>query len=168
LGHGLDEAFDAPFGRVVEAEARIGHLAALRGDLHDAPAALLAQMRQDRPNELDGAGQIGGNLVVDLRVAQFLGGTAQAIARIADHDVDPAHAPECFSDRRPDTIGVHHVELRHDKGVAVLVFKICEGAVPPYRRDNPVAAGQQPLGHDPAETGRCAGDEPRFSHDILH
>ena len=84
----LDETFDAPFGCVINAEIGIGDLAALGRDLDDPPAALPAQMQQGRSDELDGAGEIGGNLQIDLRIRDFFARADQPIARIADHHVD--------------------------------------------------------------------------------
>jgi hypothetical protein len=46
LGHRFNEAFDAPFGGVVEAEVRVRHLATLRRNLHDLATSLLIQVSQ--------------------------------------------------------------------------------------------------------------------------
>jgi hypothetical protein len=58
LDHGLDEAFDAPFGRVIEAEARVRDLAALGRDLHNSSTSLPPQVWYGRADELDRAGRL--------------------------------------------------------------------------------------------------------------
>jgi hypothetical protein len=50
-GDGFAEAFDAPFGGVVERVAREGDLTAVRGDLDDPAAALPAEVRQSGADE---------------------------------------------------------------------------------------------------------------------
>ena len=74
LGDCFAEAFDAPLGGVVERVAGERDLAAVGGDLDDAPAALRTQVRQRGADQLDGSGEVGGDDVVDLVVGQFLGG----------------------------------------------------------------------------------------------
>jgi len=49
-------------------------LPAVGRDLDDAAAALGAQVRQGRADHLDGAGEVGGDDVVDLVVGELLGG----------------------------------------------------------------------------------------------
>jgi hypothetical protein len=48
-------------------------VAAHAADLQDAATALSAQVRHGRAGELDGAGQIRGNQLIDVRVAELLG-----------------------------------------------------------------------------------------------
>ena len=58
LGRRLDEPLDAPFGRVIEAVARVCNLAALGRKLHNPSPTLMAQVWYGRTDELDRAGQI--------------------------------------------------------------------------------------------------------------
>ena len=62
----LDEAFDSPLARVIQARARKGGLAAIGGDLDYSAAALLAEMRKGRAHHLDRAYQVSVDLVEDL------------------------------------------------------------------------------------------------------
>lgn len=54
----VEEALDAPFGRVIERAAGERHLAAHAGQLQDPPATPGAQMRKCCANELDRADQM--------------------------------------------------------------------------------------------------------------
>lgn len=49
----LDEAFNGPFARVIQAEIRIGGLSTLGRDLHDPPATLSPQVREGGADDLD-------------------------------------------------------------------------------------------------------------------
>ncbi len=64
----LDEAFDSPLARVIQARARKGGLAAIGGDLDYSAAALLAEMRKGRAHHLDRAYQVSVDLVEDLLI----------------------------------------------------------------------------------------------------
>src|SRR6185437_4755345 len=74
LGHSLGEPLDAPLGGVIHGPAGERGLPAVGGDLDDEAAALGAQVRQGRADHLDGAGEVGGDDVVDLVVGELLGG----------------------------------------------------------------------------------------------
>jgi hypothetical protein len=52
-------------------------------------------VRHDGADELDGARQIRGDQLVDLRVAELFGRADDAVAGIGDHDIDPTELREC-------------------------------------------------------------------------
>jgi hypothetical protein len=56
----------------------------------DPAATLPAKVREGCTRDLNRADQVGGDLVEDLLVSQFLGGAEQAMAGVVDHDVDLA------------------------------------------------------------------------------
>lgn len=111
---------------VVEAEARMGELAARRGNLNDAPP-LRPQMREGGADDMDRASDVGRDLVTDLLVGQFLGGAEKTVAGIVHDDVDPAHAREGVVDRTPHGCGVGHIQKRDMKRVRVALREIVEG-----------------------------------------
>jgi hypothetical protein len=115
---GIYEGLDAPLGRVIERTAWEGNLAAHARKLQDAAAALRTKMRKRGADQLDRADKVGVDLVANLFVPHLLRGAHQAVARVADHDVDPAErGPGVIDDAadrgsptgraRPATAGRH-------------------------------------------------------------
>ena len=64
--------------------------AADRGHLDDVAAALLAQVRQRRLGDPQGAEQVGLQLVAGVGLAELLDHAEVAVAGVVDHDVEPA------------------------------------------------------------------------------
>lgn len=73
---------------MVQRQARQSDLTSHAGQLQNAAAALGAEVREGRFNQLDRASHVGSELMVDLIVGQFLHRPGQPIARIADDHVD--------------------------------------------------------------------------------
>ena len=53
---------------------------------------MLTQVWYGRADELDGAGPIGRDLMIDLRIGKLLGRTEQPVTRIADSNVVWSHS----------------------------------------------------------------------------
>jgi hypothetical protein len=68
----FDEAFDALFGCVIQAEGRVRDLAVFGRDLNNSPAALLPQVRNARADDLDPADKVGRSLMIDLRIRDLI------------------------------------------------------------------------------------------------
>ena len=85
-----------------------GALPAVRGDLDDAAATLGAEVRQRCPDEPDRPEEVGGDEVTDLRVSELLRRAEQAVAGVADDDVNAAElgerAVDDLVDRSPEDI----------------------------------------------------------------
>src|SRR6202012_5176139 len=110
LGHRVGEAFDAPLRGVVERAPRPRDLPADRGQLQDPAAATGPQVGQHGTDQLDRTEQVRVDLVPYLLVGQLLGGTHQAVARVAHHHVEPAEVGVRRVDDLPDAGGVGQVE----------------------------------------------------------
>ncbi len=166
LAHRLGEPLDAPLGGVVHRPAGERGLAAVGGELDDPAAALGPQVRQGRADQLDRAGQVGRDDVVDLVVGQLLGRAEQAVAGVIDDDVDPPELGERPGDDRLDAGHVDYVEGRGPELVTVLAGQVIDRSGLPDRAGYPVAALEQLLGQVPAEAAVDPGDEPRaLSHE---
>jgi hypothetical protein len=66
------------------------------------------------------ADKVGVDLVPDLFVGQFLCRAHQAIARVADHDIDPAERGPGAIDYATDRSGLGQVKLGQRQPVAML------------------------------------------------
>lgn len=66
LHYGRDETFDTPLRRVIEAEVRTRDLPTFGRNLNDPAAALAPRERRRSEDHVDRAGEIGGDLPVDL------------------------------------------------------------------------------------------------------
>ena len=107
---GLDEALYAPLRGVVKRVSRERDLSAVRRDLDDTAAFLRAHTRQDRTDELYRPDKVGRDHHVDLLVAEFLGGSEQAVSGVADDDVDAAELFEGSIDDLADRRRVGDVD----------------------------------------------------------
>jgi hypothetical protein len=74
-------------------------------------SAQLAQVWYGRADVLDGAGQIGSDLMIDLGIGRLLRRTEQPGTRIADSSVVWTHAVECIVHQLPDGCGVCEVDM---------------------------------------------------------
>jgi hypothetical protein len=133
---------------------------AVRGELDDPAAALLAEVWQRRADQRDGAGEIGGDDVVDLGVGQFLGCAEQAVAGVADDHVDPAQLVVGAVDQGSDRARVGDVEELHVEGVGMLLGQVGDGVGAADGADDGVAAVEQLAGEFAAEAAADSGDEP--------
>jgi hypothetical protein len=82
-------------------------------------------------DELDGAGPIGRDLMIDLRIGKLLRRTEQSVTRSADSNFVPTHSVECIVHELPDGCGVCEVEHGHRQSVAVLRLHIGNGILTP-------------------------------------
>ena len=100
------------------------------------------------------------HLLAELLLAELLDEPELAVARVVDHDVQPAEVLVRLGDGCEVGLAVGHVELQRQHGVAVLRDQVVERGGVAGRRGDPVAAlqrGDRPLA---AEAARAAGDEP--------
>ncbi|CCD02590.1 protein of unknown function (plasmid) [Azospirillum baldaniorum] len=164
LRDGLNEPFDAPFGGVIEAEAGIGDLPALGGHLHDASPSLPPKMGQRGADQVDGAGEVGGDLPVDLRLREFLGRAEQAVAGVADDHVDPVVPLKGAADGRFNAGRVREIERNDLKATTMLPLQVGQRFRAARRGEHPVVPGEQLPRHVKAKARRRAGDEPCFRH----
>src|SRR5215469_14340126 len=81
-------------------------------------------MRQGRTHKLDRPEEIRGELMGDLLVAEFLGGTEKAISGIADDDVDAAKFSEGLVHDLADFRQIGHVEMREPQLIAVFTLEV--------------------------------------------
>jgi hypothetical protein len=107
--------------------------------LNNSPTALLSQVRNGRADELDGAGKIGPNLMIELRIRDLLGRAEQPIACIAYQQIDPAQLAERIRQNRADAGRVREVEYRHHQATAVQPLEVGEAVLTPRGGDNAIA-----------------------------
>jgi hypothetical protein len=135
-------------------------LAAVTRQLHDAVAPGLAHVRQDGADQLDRAGEVGGDDRVDLGVGVLLGGAEEAVTGVVHQDVDAAEGGGGVLDDVVDTGRVAYVEDPGSEGVRVGFGQVGDGFRAPDRADDAFADGEQLLGEVAAEATAHAGDQP--------
>jgi hypothetical protein len=81
-------------------------------------------VRQRGSDELDGAGQVGGDDVAGLGVGELLGRAEQAVPGVADDHIDAAEPGEGVVDDLADRGRVGHVEDLGGERRGVLVEQI--------------------------------------------
>jgi len=116
-------AFDAPFAGVIQGGAGMGGLAAIRGELDNPAAALLAQVGECRAHHPDRAEQVGADLLGDLFVRQRLGCAEEPVARVVHDHVDLAEVGESLIYDLLNSRQVGHVELGEPKEVAMFALR---------------------------------------------
>lgn len=136
-------------------------MAAHARELHEHPAALLAQVRHDALGELDRAREVRREHLVDLHVGEVLRGAHHAIAGVGDDGVDPVVVGGGLRDHALELCGVGDVELPDPEPVAVPCGEVVELLGPAEGRRDAVAPGKQLLGELAADAARRSGDEPR-------
>jgi hypothetical protein len=90
LGERFGQPFQRPLGGVVDAQAGEGDDAREAGYLQDVPAALLAEQRDGRLGDPQGAEQVGLDLAAHLGFGQLLDESEMAIAGVIDHHIEAA------------------------------------------------------------------------------
>jgi len=98
--------------------------------------------------------------VVDLLVGQFLGGAEQAVAGVADDDVDAPELLEAAVHNLADRLGVGDVEQFAAERVGVAVGEVGDGLGAADGADDGVAAVEELGGQLAAEAAADASDEP--------
>jgi hypothetical protein len=73
------------------------------------PPALRAQVRQHGADELDRPDEVRGDDVVDLFIGELLGGTEEAVARVAHDHLDASELGEAPVHDVADRRGIGHV-----------------------------------------------------------
>ena len=137
-----------------------GDLPAVRGDLDDAAATLAAKVRQRGADELDRPEEVGRQDVLDLRVGGLLGRAEQAVARVADDDVDASEGGEGAVDERADRRRFGHVEHPGMERARVALDQVTDLGGVADRSDDAVSAREELLGEVASEAAADAGDEP--------
>jgi hypothetical protein len=135
--------------------------------LNNSASALLTQVGQHRPDQLNRASEVGCDLMSDLRVRQFLGRSDQAVSRVADNHIDLTQAPERLVDRRPNVIRVREFEPHHAEVFLMRLLEISERILTPHRRYDAIAAVQKSPRHDPSEARGRSSDEPSLVHAMI-
>jgi hypothetical protein len=118
--------------------------------VHNPSSALRVQVWYGRADEVDGADQIGRDLMIDLRIGKLLRRTEQPVTRIADSNVVWTHSVECVVHELPGGCGVCEAEHGHRQSVAVLRLHIGNGILTPYRSHDLIASDKQALRHEPS------------------
>jgi hypothetical protein len=88
-----------------------------------------------------------------LAVSEFLCRAEQTVACVAHYDINPTHAGEGVVCDGADASLVRQVEDCHGQAIAMLLLEILEGSLPTHGGDDPIAAPQRALRHQPAEAG---------------
>jgi hypothetical protein len=92
-----------------------------------------------------------------MLVRQLLRGAHQAVARVADHDVDPVErGPGAINDA-PDRRDLGQVEPGQPQPVAILGLQVVHDRKVAHGPSDAVVACEQLLGHDAAEAAAHAG-----------
>jgi hypothetical protein len=97
-------------------------------------------MRQRRTHNLDGADQVGVNLMDDLFVRNFLRGAEERVARVVDDHIDTPKGGEGVVDNTVDGRRVGHVERGEPEPVTVLLFHVVDCGEFAGGAGDPVAA----------------------------
>jgi hypothetical protein len=158
LRDGLAESFDAELGGVIHRVAGEGDLAAVAGQLNDAAAAGFPHVRQHRPDELNAGGQVGGEDGFDLGVGKFFGRAEDAVAGVADRDVDPAEGGNGAFHHVAQPRGVADVEHLDPKQVRVPVTEVGDRLRSAHRADDAITSAEQLFGQMAAEAAADPGD----------
>src|SRR5580693_10177266 len=117
-------------------------------------------MRRYGAHQLDRPKKIGGELVGDLFIAEFLRRPEEAVPGVADDDIDPAEVGESLFHDAADSRKVGHVEMLKPQEIAVFCLEVAHGIYLSYRAGDAVAALKKPLGHEAAEAAVHAGNQP--------
>jgi hypothetical protein len=67
-------------------------------------------VRRHRAGQPDVGGEVRGDHCVDLRIGELLRGADEPIARVGDHDIDPAEVGERLADDAAHRVGIGDVE----------------------------------------------------------
>lgn len=117
-------------------------------------------MRGDGTDKLDRPDEVGVDDVTDLVVGVLLACAEQAIASVADDDIDASEASKASVDHVADRCGVGDIEDLGAKQVRMGFREVggCLGLAD--HASYAVTAGDKLLGQEPAEATTHAGDEP--------
>ena len=126
------------------------------------PRALLTQDRQRRLGHPERAEEVGLDLRARLLLAHLLDRAEEAVARVVDHDVEPAEVLVCLLDGRVDRRLVGDVERERKHVLAVAVHEIGQAVGVARRGGYLVPAREGGSRPDVPEALRRPGDEPDF------
>lgn len=73
---------------------------------------------------MDGSGEVGGDLPINLRVRELFRSTEQAIACVADNHVYPTVTLECAFDGRCNALWFNQIELNDIQAFAVILLQL--------------------------------------------
>ena len=159
------EAVDGELRGLVRRDARrTADAAPDRRELHDEPAALLAQQRDRRLGDVVDAPEVRLELGAEIGVVRRLDGRHVGVAGVVDDHVDPAEAVAGGGQRLPCLGGIGHVEAEREEAVAVALDELVELLRPGRRRGDAVAGLEGGVGEGAAEAARGACDEPCLFH----
>ncbi len=114
-------------------------------DLHDVPAALLAQERQASLGHPQGTEQVRLDLGASLLLADLLDRAEQAVAGVVDDDVEAAEVLVRAGDRLESGRTIGDVELECEHVLAIGLDELRERVRVAGRRRDPVAARERRL-----------------------
>ncbi len=127
--------------------------------------ALLVQDRQRGLGDVDHAEQICLNLGAEILERHRLDRRAHSVARVVDHNVEPAELVDSQLDSGGGGHRIGHVQRRRAHLVAVLAHEVIKPLRAARGRYHLVSAGQHGLDELPPETTRAARDQPCLCHD---
>lgn len=107
--HAFDESLDGELGRAVGPEARHAQRAAGGGEDEVAALLALAEVGEGELDDVQGAHEVGLELVADLELVLVLAGADDAVAGADGDDVDAFEAGHAFVDDGLDGLADAHV-----------------------------------------------------------
>ncbi len=163
-GERLAQPFERPLAGVVEPEQRHRTHPAGARDLHDAPASLPAQVRQDGLTDPERAEQVRVEVPAGLAFRHLLHPADEAVAGVVDDDVQTSEARDPPLDRREDGRAVADVEREHPQGIRVFPGEVLENSRPARGRDDLVPGSEGSFGERATQAAAGASDEPDAGH----
>ena len=96
----------------------------------------------------------------DLFIAKLFGRPKEAVAGIADDDIDPAEFAESLFHDAPDSGEVGHVEMLKPQEITVFGLEVVHGVHLSNGAGDAVATLKKTFCHEPAESAVYARDKP--------
>ena len=162
------QAEQAGLGRGVVGLADVAGLADDRADVDDAAGPAVQHVLQDRPRQVEGAGQVDLDDVVPVLRGHLPDGLVQGDARVVDQDVEAAVPVEDLLDHPLAVFGDADVALVQ-AGARVVGDELLGGllAVRVARGDLDTAGGE-PLADRPPDAPDTPGDQCDLAGHVSH
>src|SRR6266481_429707 len=141
------------------------HDAHERADVDDHPALVGAEVRQDRPDDVDRTAHVDVELPIDRALFREFERAIRACAGVVDDHVDAAERRACLLDRRCDLRAIGDVELEEANVVVGRELALLLGRS--HRRGDVPSLLSEVLRSELAESSARTCDQDRLWHFLL-